>query len=81
MLKRVHITAPLEYVSGYLKAGLLNGTIELDEEEFEEFKKNEFDGVVKKFGYTHTRNNLIMAFKANIPEYVPQQCNRWKNQK
>ena len=38
---------------------------------FEEFKKNEFDGVVKKFGYTHTRNNLIMAFKANIPEYVP----------
>lgn len=48
---------------------------------FEEFKKNEFDGVVKKFGYTHTRNNLIMAFKANIPEYVPQQCNRWKNQK
>ena len=38
---------------------------------FEEFKKNEFDGVVKKFGYKHTRNNLIMAFKANIPEYVP----------
>ena len=43
MLKRVHITAPLEYVSGYLKAGLLNGTIELDEEEFEEFKKNPID--------------------------------------
>ena len=38
---------------------------------FEEFKKNEFEGVVKKFGYKHTRNNLIMAFKANIPEYVP----------
>ena len=48
---------------------------------YEEFKKNEFEGVVKKFGYMHTRNNLIMAFKANMPEYVPQKCNRWKNQK
>jgi len=38
---------------------------------FEEFKKNEFEGVVKKFGYKHTRNNLIMMFKAKIPEYVP----------
>jgi len=47
---------------------------------FEEFKKNEFEGVVKKFGYKHTRNNLIMAFKANIPEYIPKICNRWKNQ-
>ena len=43
MLKRVHIVAPLEYVSGYLKAGSLNGTIELDEEEFEDFKKNPID--------------------------------------
>lgn len=48
---------------------------------FEEFKKNEFEGVVKKFGYKHTRNNLIMAFKANIPEYIPKVCNRWKNRK
>lgn len=48
---------------------------------YEEFKINGFEGVVKKFNYKYTRNNLIMAFKANIPEYVPQQCNRWKNQK
>jgi len=38
---------------------------------FEEFNKNGFEGVVTKFGYTHTRNNLIMAFKTNIPEYIP----------
>lgn len=48
---------------------------------FKEFNKNGFEGVVTKFGYRHTRNNLIMAFKANIPEYVPQVCNRWKNKK
>ena len=46
---------------------------------YEEFKKNEFTGVVKKFAYAHTRNNLIMAFKKHIPEYVPAKCNRWKN--
>lgn len=48
---------------------------------YEEFLKNEFEGVVKKFNYKHTRNNLIMAFKRYIPEYVPQKCNRWKNRK
>ena len=48
-------------------------------EMFLEFKKNEFEGVVKKFGYNHTRNALIMMFKKYIPEYVPQECNRWKN--
>ena len=46
---------------------------------YEEFLKNEFEGVVKKFNYKNTRNNLIMAFKAYIPEYIPQKCNRWKN--
>ena len=46
---------------------------------YEEFKLNEFEGVVQKFNYKHTRNNLIMAFKKYIPEYVPAQCNRWKN--
>ncbi len=48
-------------------------------EMYKEFIVNEFDGVVKKFDYKYTRNNLIMAFKAHIPEYVPQKCNRWKN--
>lgn len=48
-------------------------------EMFIEFKKNEFEGVVRKFGYNHTRNALIMMFKKYIPEYVPQECNRWKN--
>ena len=48
-------------------------------EMFLEFKKNEFEGVVKKFGYSHTRNALIMMFKKYIPAYVPQECNRWKN--
>ena len=46
---------------------------------FNEFQKNEFDGVVEKFAYKNTRNNLIMAFKKHIPEYVPAKCNRWKN--
>ena len=48
---------------------------------YEEFKKNEFAGVVEKFNYKHTRNNLIMAFKDYIPEYIPAKCNRWKNRK
>ena len=47
-------------------------------EMFEEFKKTEFAGVVKKFVYPYTRNNLIMMFKKHVPEYVPQECNRWK---
>lgn len=55
--------------------------LKLYREMYEEFKINEFEGVVKKFGYTKTRNNLIMNFKACIPEYVPQVCNRWKNRK
>lgn len=46
---------------------------------FEEFKLNGFEGVVSKFDYKFTRNNLIMNFKTNISEYVPQVCNRWKN--
>lgn len=50
-------------------------------EMFEEFKKNEFAGVVEKFGYAYTRNNLIMMFKRYIPEYVPRKCNRWKNRR
>ena len=53
--------------------------LQLIREMFLEFKKNEFGGVVKKFGYNHTRNALIMMFKKYIPEYVPQECNRWKN--
>lgn len=48
---------------------------------YEEFKKNEFAGVVEKFNYKYTRNNLIMAFKKYIPEYIPAKCNRWKNRK
>ena len=48
---------------------------------YEEFKKNEFAGVVEKFNYKYTRNNLIMAFKEYIPEYIPAKCNRWKNRK
>lgn len=38
---------------------------------FEEFKLNGFEGVVSKFDYKFTRNNLIMNFKTNISEYVP----------
>ena len=41
-------------------------------EMYEEFKLHEFEGVVKKFGYTHTRNNLIMSFRKYIPEYIPK---------
>lgn len=48
---------------------------------YEEFKKNEFAGVVEKFNYKYTRNNLIMAFKKYISEYIPAKCNRWKNRK
>ncbi len=55
--------------------------LKLYREMFEEFKLHEFAGVVKKFGYTKTRNNLIMIFKAYIPEYIPKKCNRWKNRK
>lgn len=40
-------------------------------EMFIEFKKNEYNGVVRKFGYNRTRNALIMMFKKYIPEYVP----------
>ena len=50
-------------------------------EMYEEFKLHEFEGVVKKFGYSKTRNNLIMSFKCYIPEYIPAKCNRWKNKK
>ena len=35
-------------------------------EMYKEFIVNEFDGVVKKFNYKHTRNNLIMSFKMHI---------------
>lgn len=38
-----------------------------------------FEAVVKQFNYKYTRNNLIIAFKTYIPEYVPAKCNRWKN--
>ena len=55
--------------------------LKLYHEMYEEFKLHEFEGVVKKFGYTHTRNNLIMSFRKYIPEYIPKKCNRWKNRK
>ena len=55
--------------------------LKLYHEMYEEFKLHEFEGVVKKFGYTHTRNNLIMSFRKYIPEYIPKKCNRWKNKK
>ena len=48
-------------------------------EMFREFKEHEYEGVVRKFNYKRTRNALIMMFKKYIPEYVPQECNRWKN--
>ena len=46
---------------------------------FLEFEKNEYEGVVRKFNYKRTRNALIIMFKKYIPEYVPKECNRWKN--
>lgn len=53
--------------------------LQLYREMYKEFKENDFIGVVKKFGYTKTRNNLVMTFKSLIPEYIPNVCNRWKN--
>ena len=61
------------------KQKLQKKKLDLLYEMFEEFKKNEFAGVVEKFNYQHTRNNLIIAFKKYIPEYVPVKCNRQKN--
>lgn len=48
-------------------------------EYFDEYQKTGFDGVVKKFNYQYTRNNLIMSFKKYISEYIPVVCNRWKH--
>lgn len=42
-MKKVFINAPLEYVAGHLRSGVLDGYIKLTDEEFEEFKKNPAD--------------------------------------
>lgn len=55
--------------------------LKLYREMFEEFKINEFEGVVKKFNYTKTRNNLLILFKKYFSDYKPKICNRWKNKK
>jgi hypothetical protein len=55
--------------------------LKLYREMFEEFKINEFEGVVKKFNYTKTRNNLLILFKKYFSDYKPKVCNRWKNRK
>ena len=39
-MNKVFINAPVEYLMGYLRYGHYEGTIELTDEEFEEFKKN-----------------------------------------
>lgn len=53
------------------RAQQLEEKIHVFHEMFEEFKKSEFAGVVKKFKYPYTRNNLIMMFRRYVPEYVP----------
>ena len=39
-MNKVFINAPVEYLMGHLRYGHYEGTIELTDEEFEEFKKN-----------------------------------------
>lgn len=42
-MKKILIDAPLEYVSGHLRYGHLEGVIEISDEEFEKFKENPID--------------------------------------
>lgn len=39
-MKKILIDAPLEYVTGHLRYGHLEGTITITDEEFEKFKEN-----------------------------------------
>ena len=48
------------------KSKILSEKLQKIRDMYDEFVKNEFDGVVKKFGYCKTRNNLIMLFKKYI---------------
>lgn len=60
-MKRVYINAPLEYVAGHLRSGVLDGSIKLTNEEFEEFKKNPID-----FLYN---NDYISELSLKITDY------------
>ena len=39
-MKKVYIYAPLDYVAGHLRYGHKEGTVNLTDEEFEQFKAN-----------------------------------------
>lgn len=39
-MKKVYIYAPLDYVAGHLRYGHREGTVNLTDEEFEQFKTN-----------------------------------------
>ena len=42
-MKKVYIYAPLDYVAGHLRYGHKEGTVNLTDEEFEQFKANPKD--------------------------------------
>ena len=42
-MKRIYIYAPLDYVAGHLRYGHKEGTVNLTDEEFEQFKVNPKD--------------------------------------
>lgn len=42
-MKKILIDAPLEYVTGHLRYGHLEGVIEISDEEFKKFKENPID--------------------------------------
>lgn len=42
-MKKVYIYAPLDYVAGHLRYGHREGTVNLTDEEFEQFKANPKD--------------------------------------
>ena len=46
-----------------------------------EFVEYGFEYIQRKYGYTKTRNNLLILFKKYVPNYKPTLCNRWKNRK
>lgn len=47
MTHTVYINAPLDYVMGHLRYGHLEGSVELDDEQFAAFKEDPLDAIEK----------------------------------
>ena len=72
-MKKIYIYAPLEYVAGHLRYGHLEGTVNLTDEEFEQFKTNP-----KDFIYDNDIELDLLIDDWRVNDRGPIDCVNWE---